>query len=1118
MLVLLAFALSVGTISLVGVATPAARDLSAAGAAHAPGHFVPMLGDPASVEIEPTAAYPGALVNFSGTGFGNESAVNITFADQVITCGDSTTNVSNSSGAFWCHFPVPLAFPAGAYPVFANESTNMSFADFTIKNATLTLSPDSEYVSNTTKATGVGYSPSTALTLKVDTKTVSSCKSGSLTTDASGDLDCKFTIPVVPAGAATVSADDSVHNATTAFTVNAPTLLLTPTSGQIGSSVEATGQGYARSKVLDLKFGTVSIKQCTAGSNETNSSTGFFDCTFTVPGILAGSVVVNASDGTNHALADFTVGEPTLSIAPTTGYVASAVTATGSGFAPDTVLTVAFDAVPITQCADATSNKTSSSGDYDCDFSVPAVPAGTQTLAAADKNNSASATFLVESPTLNVAPSEGTVGSTTTVSGTGFGPGRTIALTFSGAGIAACSSGSLTVNSTGGFRCSFTVPEVPGGAEAIGAGDGINGATGSFDVEASLGLSPVSGPVGSTVTANATGFAAQSAFAIEWNGTTPVCSGTTATNGSLSCPFLAPVVPAGPATVSATVGAFSATATFTIVPGVSIVPNSGPVGSSVSVEGGGFAANAAFSVTWNTTVTLCGGEVSDIGIITCVATIPYAPAGPYVVSVTDHTHTAVTSFAITPAVALSASSGVSGATVNVAGTGFDADQAISLLWDSEVLLCSGTTNGSGGFGCTFVVPESIGGDHTITAVEGAYAPSATFVVSSDLILIPSSGSVGTSVTGAGTGFAAGTSYSVSWSSGAVVCAGVTNSFGGFSCAFTVPATPAGPAGVLAGSGTDEAGTNFDIQPSLGLSLTSGVVGATVVATGAGFAANVAVNVSWGLGPVLCANLTSAVGGFSCTFTTPAAVADVYGIVAAEGGLSASASFSLIPGAALSPGSGAAGALAQLSGSGFDADQTYTVSWNASKVLCSGTTSATGAFACSFVVPGGAPAGVHPVTIAEGNHTLTVEFTVTGSTVPPPASTGSFPWWIVVVAAVVIGLLFVLLMVFDRRRRGTRPSRAASRARPVAPWEEAAPAAGVHPSGPTASAPPAPRGPADGFSRPAPSAPAPPPPVEPPVEDIDAQMARLQRMSERMFKKKPHELGDTQNPEVPTDEP
>jgi hypothetical protein len=162
----------------------------------------------------------------------------------------------------------------------------------------------------------------------------------------------------------------------------------------------------------------------------------------------------------------------------------------------------------------------------------------------------------------------------------------------------------------------------------------------------SITLTPSQGPEGTTVSLQGhfqllnTGVTA-----FTFNGVTPATQTCTAKStdlltGTLSCTFVVPNDPPGSYTVSMTVGtgatAETATATFTLIPVISLTPSQGNSGAPVTVSGTNFSPSTSigsftFGGTTPTVQTCTSKTTSVSGSFTCTFTVPSDSANSYTV-------------------------------------------------------------------------------------------------------------------------------------------------------------------------------------------------------------------------------------------------------------------------------------------------------------------------------------------------------------------------------------------------------------------------------------------------------------------------------------------------------
>jgi YVTN family beta-propeller protein len=160
-----------------------------------------------------------------------------------------------------------------------------------------------------------------------------------------------------------------------------------------------------------------------------------------------------------------------LAVVPANGTVGSVVSASGSGFPANA--TVAFQLGGVkaasTCKADGTGSFPGTTGTA-CTFAVPARPGGPNGVSASSGTTTAQATFIVNGSEV-LAPSTGPVGSTVSVTGTGFPANSAVGLVLGSSNV----SGSCWTDQTGSFpgttgtSCNVTAPATPGGSQELAA-------------------------------------------------------------------------------------------------------------------------------------------------------------------------------------------------------------------------------------------------------------------------------------------------------------------------------------------------------------------------------------------------------------------------------------------------------------------------------------------------------------------------------------------------------------------------------------------------------------------------------------------------------------------------
>ncbi len=384
----------------------------------------------------------------------------------------------------------------------------------------------------------------------------------------------------------------------------------TPPSGAVGSSVTLTGSAFT--KTLGVTFNGFPAVSFTVNSDAS--------ITVTVPvGATSGLIGVRGPAGTGYTRADFTVTggtAPTLvSFTPPSGSLGTVVTLTGTGFTGATAVT--FNGTP----ADAFSV----TNDTTLKATVP-IGATTGTIVVTTPSGVAtSATnFTVNPPSItSFSPPRGAVGATVTLTGTGF-TGAT-AVTFSGT-----PATSYTVLSDTSIQAT-----VPAGAAtgpiAVATSGGTGTSATSFTVTTTVtpsitSFSPPSGTIGTVVTLTGAGFTG--ATAVTFNGI--AAASFTVMNDTTIQATVPTLATTGAIAVTNSAGTGASATNFTVTAAVfptitSFSPQTGPVGTSVTLTGTGFTGatdvsfggiEAGFIVINDTTINTTVPNEATSGIIT----------------------------------------------------------------------------------------------------------------------------------------------------------------------------------------------------------------------------------------------------------------------------------------------------------------------------------------------------------------------------------------------------------------------------------------------------------------------------------------------------------------------
>jgi hypothetical protein len=242
-------------------------------------------------------------------------------------------------------------------------------------------------------------------------------------------------------------------------------------------------------------------------------------------------------------------------------------------------------------------------------------------------------------------------------------------------------------------------------------------ATATFTINASISLTSSQGKVGATLTANMQGYSPNEVIAVTFDAA-PLGSATADATGNASLSFSVPAAAAGAHSVVGAGVTNSATATYTVIPGVTLSTTTGNVGTTVTATFTGYGAADAITLNWHKT------SVSIVPLSTVPATItadahggatatfvvPDATNGPHTVQGVAGTHAATASFSVGYGMTLSTTTPAAGDSVGVTLNGFAANSVVTIrFWNtssSTTDLATVTVNADGSGATTIVAPAA----------------------------------------------------------------------------------------------------------------------------------------------------------------------------------------------------------------------------------------------------------------------------------------------------------------------------------------------------------------------------------------------------------------------------
>ncbi len=505
---------------------------------------------------------------------------------------------------------------------------------------------------------------------------------------------------------------------------------VTPASGPPGTVIYITGGPCTAGSIYAILFGSTSMP---SGTVPTGGSVFAY---FQVPVMARNSYSISISTSAGETTltpATFTL-TPQIYLTTTSGSAGDQVTVNGNGFYPNTTITVYFDGVPQNL---ASVVSTDYNGQFNSAiFTVPQVSGGSHIVTAGDYGGTSLGVTYVIAPKLTLSANTGAVGSSITVSGSGFAGSSVLSFFLDGTAI----SVSASTNSSGNFsNIAITIPAIAGGAHTLTVSDGAgNSLVADLSVTATMTINPTTGPVDTSVVVTGKGFLAGSPITITYDGTS--VTATTASlasdsNGSFNTNIKVPASSSGNHVIKVSDGTNSISANFAISSTTVISPTSGPVGTNITAKGSGFKANANITITYNN-AQVGTATANGFGSFSTTFTIPSSSTGAHSMVITDQTNPQTFSLSVTPTAKISVTSGNIGSDITISGTGFGANKGVTVKYDADQVAPGTTTDANGTFTASFKAPVSKAGNHTITVTDGTTTQPFTFAMDSTAPPVP----------------------------------------------------------------------------------------------------------------------------------------------------------------------------------------------------------------------------------------------------------------------------------------------------------------------------------------------------------------------------------------------
>ncbi|MEK7812138.1 MAG: hypothetical protein AAB296_00125, partial [Candidatus Desantisbacteria bacterium] len=387
--------------------------------------------------------------------------------------------------------------------------------------------------------------------------------------------------------------------------------------------------------------------------------------------------------------------------------VGTEITVEGYGFSTNTLVWIDFG----TSQTIATS-ATNTNGTFSATFIVDTQPGGTTTITANSYQLTANSYFIILPSITLLSPQSGIVGTEVTIEGSGVNSG--IIIDFGTDEIIAFTQSSQN----GTFSATFIVSTQLGGTKVITASyfAGVDESGNFFFVYATtvfrilpsiISLFPdKAAPFDSVVTIIGSGFS-DGLISIHLGKTQTITVSWADENGIFSALFLVDDQLGGTVTITAEDNLSFATTSFYVLPIIWISPESGPVGTLVTVEGLGYFAFDEIAIDFGNTLTITTANTESFGSFLVTFFVDSQPYSSITITARGQTGEATAIFFIKPGIILIPDYGSFGNEITVIGSGYGSTETITISFGQTLTITTGTSFSSGTFSITFIVDTQL---------------------------------------------------------------------------------------------------------------------------------------------------------------------------------------------------------------------------------------------------------------------------------------------------------------------------------------------------------------------------------------------------------------------------
>ncbi|MBU0700327.1 hypothetical protein KKE26_03395 [bacterium] len=394
------------------------------------------------ISVVPAEGTIGCIVTVAGNGYLSNEMIQLDFGTT-----PAIANVqSDNTGSFMSCFITDIQ-PYGVKIVAAiGLTSNVSAtAAFAIKAKIVMVIPMQGTIGTCISLAGNGFG--SAESICVSFGTTPTIVTG--ITSINGTFATTFAVNTQACGPTTITVRgiDSLAMAAASFNISSCLVMISPTTGTVGTMVRTMGNGFAASEMVRLSFGNVATINTVI-----TDATGRIDTSFSVNTQSAGTKTIMATGMTsgNMVSSRFYIMPKIDMLAPTQGTVGTRVTISGNGFANGGLMQIAFGTT--SSICSVTSNV---DGAFSAAFIANTQPYGTTAVRVIDPVSclTAPAAFMILPHIILITPTNGQIGTFVTVAGNGFGATEAVGIDFGTTRTIAASN----TTADGRFQAVFTV-------------------------------------------------------------------------------------------------------------------------------------------------------------------------------------------------------------------------------------------------------------------------------------------------------------------------------------------------------------------------------------------------------------------------------------------------------------------------------------------------------------------------------------------------------------------------------------------------------------------------------------------------------------------------------------